>query len=160
MSLRVHFTFRGCYPSGQRLALILEAPTMLSGIQWRIINEQPTLEVFTWQAWQAWQAGQLVGCFSREELWCRDSRGHCCLAAGKALCLALGRAKNRNSGWGGKSLVWEGSCLSWCSIAMKRHCDQGNSYQRKRSLGLADCFRGVAYDHHAKKQAGWRWNSS
>lgn len=157
MSLRVHFTFRGCYPSGQRLALILEVPTMLSGIQWRIINEQPTLEVFTWQAWQA---GQLVGCFSREELWCRTAgtllSGH----REGALCLALGGAKNRNSGWGGKSLVWEGSCLSRRSIAMKRHRDQGNSYQRKRSLGLADCFRGVAYDHHTKKQAGWRWSSS
>lgn len=158
MGLWMHFTFRGC-PPGQRLALILEAPTVISGIQWCIINEQPT------------HLRCLLGRPGRQDSWLECfSRGRNSGAgtAGTllsdcregALCLGLGGAKNRSSWLGSESLVWEGSCLSRRrSIAMKRHRDQGNSYQRKLQLGLADCFRGLASDH-AKKQPRWHWSSS
>lgn len=113
MSLWMHFTFRGCHPSGQRLALTLEAPTMSLGTQWRIINEQPTLEVFTWQAWQA---GQLVGCVTGESSGAGTAGT---LLSGRkegALCLALGGAKNRavageGRAWSGKEAASVGAPL-------------------------------------------------
>lgn len=96
MGLWVHFTFRGCL-SGQRLALILEAPTVISSIQWRIINEQPT------------HLRCLLGRPGRQDSWLECfSRGRNS-GAGTAGTLLSGRREERRTeaaGWGVRA--WSG----------------------------------------------------
>lgn len=39
-------------------------------------------------------------------------------------------------------------CLSYCSVAVKKHRDQGNLYEKAFTLGLAYSLRGLVYDLH------------
>jgi hypothetical protein len=50
--------------------------------------------------------------------------------------------------------VGPGICLSYYSIAVKRHTDQGNSYKRKHSTWLTYRLRGLVRDYYGGKQLG------
>lgn len=39
-------------------------------------------------------------------------------------------------------------CLNYCSVAVKKHRDQGNLYEKAFTLGLAYSLRGLVYDLH------------
>lgn len=56
----------------------------------------------------------------------------------------------------GKAGVFYGPCLSNCSSAMKRHCDnEGNSYERNHLLGaLLDSFRNPLSSWHHDRGHG------
>lgn len=41
-------------------------------------------------------------------------------------------------------------CLRYCSVAVKRHYDQGNLYKKTFNLGFAWGFRELVHDHHGR----------
>lgn len=55
-------------------------------------------------------------------------------------------------------------CLGHCSLAVKRHCDQGNFGMKAVSEGLAYSFSGLVHNHHGgvcgNRQAGMAHSSS
>ena len=46
------------------------------------------------------------------------------------------------------------SCLSQCSIAVKRHHHRGNSYNGKQLIGAGLQFRGLTHSHTGRKHGG------
>lgn len=42
-------------------------------------------------------------------------------------------------------------CLSYCSIAMKRHCEHGNLGKMPCNWGLAGSFRDSFHYHHGRE---------
>ena len=55
------------------------------------------------------------------------------------------------------------SCSSHCSIAVKRHKDQANSYKRKPLTGGLHTISEAVHYHHGREHGGrqvWCWRSS
>jgi hypothetical protein len=46
------------------------------------------------------------------------------------------------------STITNMDCLSHCSVAVKRHHDQGYLQEKVFNWGLAYSFRGLVYGHH------------
>lgn len=47
-------------------------------------------------------------------------------------------------------LVYTGTCLSYCSIAEKRHHDQGHSENSSFNRGFVYCFRSLVHQHPSR----------